>query len=151
MAQSKAAAGDSVRVHYEGFLEDGTLFGSSRETGPVEFIVGESTLIPAFENAVIGMEEGERRSVSMEAKEAFGERKEELIHTMSKDQLPSHIEPQVGKAVEFRSDQGPNVRALITDVTEDSLTIDANHPLAGKKVNFDIELVEIEKQLKSET
>jgi peptidylprolyl isomerase len=145
MTEVKATPGDIVKVHYEGFLEDGTLFGSSRETGPVEFTLGESTLIPAFENAVVGMEEGERRSVSMEAKEAFGERKEELIHTIGKDQLPSHIDPQIGKAIEIRSDQGDNVRVLITDVSEDSLTIDANHPLAGEKINFDIELVEIEK------
>jgi len=145
MTQPTAAPGDNVKVNYEGFLEDGTLFGSSRETGPVEFTVGEGRLIPAFESAVVGMEEGETKSVSMEAAEAFGERKEELIHTINKDQLPSNIDPQIGKAIEIHTGQGDNVRVLITDVSEDSLTIDANHPLAGKKINFDIELVEIEK------
>lgn len=145
MTQPTAAPGDNVKVHYEGFLEDGTLFGSSRETEPVEFTVGEGTLIPAFENAVVGMEEGEKKSVSMEAAEAFGERKEELVHTIGKDQLPSDIDPQIGKAIEIRTGQGDNVRVLITDVSENSLTIDANHPLAGKKISFDIELVEIEK------
>lgn len=145
MAQPKAAAGDTVKVHYEGFLEDRNLFGSSRDSEPVEFTIGESTLIPAFENAVVGMEEGETKSVSMEAKEAFGERKEELVRTVEKYQLPSHIDPQIGKVLEIRSEQGEGVRAVITDIAGDRLTIDANHPLAGKEVTFEIELVEIEK------
>ena len=145
MAQPHAIAGSTVKVHYNGFLEDGTLFGSSREIGPVEFTIGESTLIPAFENAVVGMEEGETISVSMEAGEAFGERREELVHTIEKEQLPSHIDPQIGKVLKIRNEHGENVQALITDVREDRLTIDANHPLAGQKVTFEIELLEIEK------
>ena len=145
MTQPKAALGDTVRVHYEGFLEDGNLFGSSRQTGPVEFTIGKSTLIPAFENAVVGMEEGDTRTVSVAPKDAFGERRQELVRTIGKNQLPSHIDPQIGKVLEIHVDEGENVRAQITDVTEDRLTIDANHPLAGKKVTFEIELVEIEK------
>jgi peptidylprolyl isomerase len=145
MTQPKAALGDTVRVHYEGFLEDGNLFGSSREGGPLEFTIGERTLIPAFENAVVGMEEGDTKTVSVAPEDAFGERREELVRTIDKAQLPSHIDPQIGKVLEIRAEQGENVRAQITDVTEDRLTIDANHPLAGKKVAFEIELVEIEK------
>ena len=146
MAESQAMAGSTVRVHYNGYLEDGTPIGSSRETGPVEFIIGESTLIPAFENAVVGMEEGDTKTVSLEPQDAFGERREELVRTIGKDQLPSHIDPQVGKFLEIHAEEGENVRAQITDVTEDWLTIDANHPLAGRKVTFEIELVEIEEK-----
>ena len=145
MTQLKAAQGDTVRVHYEGFLEDGNLFGSSRKSGPLEFTIGEKTLIPAFENAVVGMEEGDTKTVSVPPEDAFGERREELVRTIDKDQLPSHIDPQIGKVLEIHAEEGENVRAQITDVTEDRLTIDANHPLAGKKVTFEIELVEIEK------
>lgn len=145
MTSSQAIAGSTVRVHYNGYLEDGTPIGSSRETGPVEFTIGESTLIPAFENAVVGMEEGDTKTVSLEAQDAFGERREELVRTIDKEQLPSHIDPQVGKFLEIHAEEGENVRAQITDVSEDKLTIDANHPLAGRKVTFEIELVEIEK------
>ena len=143
MTSSQAATGSIVRVHYHGYLEDGTPIGSSRETGPVEFTIGESTLIPAFENAVVGMEEGDTKTVSLEAQDAFGERREELVRTIDKEQLPSHIDPQVGKFLEIHAEEGENVRAQITDVSEDKLTIDANHPLAGRKVTFEIELVEI--------
>ena len=145
MAESQAAAGSIVRVHYNGYLEDGTPIGSSRETGPVEFTIGESTLIPAFEDAVVGMEEGDTKTVSLEPEDAFGERREDLVRTIGKDQLPSHIDPQVGKFLEIHVEEGENVRAQITDVAEDMLTIDANHPLAGRKVTFEIELVEIGK------
>jgi len=145
MTQPKATVGDTVRVHYEGFLEDGNLFGSSRNSEPLEFTIGERTLIPAFETAVVGMEEGDTKSVSVAPEDAFGERREELVRTIDKEQLPSHIDPQIGKVLEIRAEEGENVRAQITDVTEDRLTIDANHPLAGKRVTFEIELVEIEK------
>lgn len=145
MTGSQAVAGNTVVVHYNGYLEDGTPIGSSRETGPVEFTIGERTLIPAFENAVMGMEEGDTKTVSLEVEDAFGERREELVRTIGKDQLPSHIDPQVGKFLEIRADEGENVRAQITDVTEDRVTIDANHPLAGKKITFEIELLEIGK------
>jgi FKBP-type peptidyl-prolyl cis-trans isomerase 2 len=146
MASSQAVAGSMVRVHYNGYLEDGTPIGSSRETGPVEFTIGESTLIPAFENAVVGMGEGDTKTVSLAPEDAFGERREELVRTIGKDQLPSHIDPQVGKFLEIHADEGENVRAQITDVTEDRLTIDANHPLAGRKITFEIELVKIEEK-----
>ena len=145
MTQPKATVGDTVRVHYEGFLEDGNLFGSSRNSEPLEFTIGERTLIPAFETAVVGMEEGDTKSVSVAPEDAFGERREELVRTIDKEQLPSHIDPQIGKVLEIRAEEGENVRAQITDVTEDRLTIDANHPLAGRRVTFEIELVEIEK------
>jgi len=146
MPQANAAQGHTVKVHYEGFMEDGTLFASSRPDEPVEFTIGERTLIPAFESAVVGMSEGEKKTVSVPPQEAFGERREELVRTVNKDELPSHIDPEVGKVLVIRADQGEDVRAVITDVAADSLTIDANHPLAGKEVTFEIELLEIEKQ-----
>ena len=106
MTQPKATVGDTVRVHYEGFLEDGNLFGSSRNSEPLEFTIGERTLIPAFETAVVGMEEGDTKSVSVAPEDAFGERREELVRTIDKEQLPSHIDPQIGKVLEIRAEEG---------------------------------------------
>jgi peptidylprolyl isomerase len=146
MTQPHATSGHTVRIHYDGFLQDGTLFGSSRPNEPVEFTIGESRLIPAFELAVIGMSEGEKKTVSLPAQEAFGEHREELVRTVDKAELPPHIDPVVGKILVIHADQGEDVRAVITDVTDESLTIDANHPLAGKEVTFEIELLEIETQ-----
>jgi len=145
MTQPHAEPGHTVKVHYDGYLEDGTFFGSSRADNPVEFTIGESTLIPAFERAVVGMSEGEKKTVSVPPQEAFGEHREELVRTVEKTELPSNIEPEVGKVLVIRADQGEDVRAVITNVAEESLTIDANHPLAGKEVTFEIELLEIEK------
>jgi peptidylprolyl isomerase len=146
MTQPHATSGHTVRIHYDGFLQDGTLFGSSRPNEPVEFTIGDSRLIPAFERAVVGMSEGEKKTVSLPAQEAFGEHREELVRTVDKAELPSHIDPEVGKVLVIHADQGEDVQAVITDVSDESLTIDANHPLAGKEVTFEIELLEIETQ-----
>ena len=139
----KVKSGDAVKIHYDGFLDDGTLFGSSRGEKPVEFTIGAGEVIPGFENAVINMEEGDTKTVTISPEDGFGRYKEALIKTISTSKLPSHIEPKVGKVLVLRADAENDVRATIRDVTEKEVTLDANHLLAGKELKVEIELLEI--------
>lgn len=139
----QAKSGDAVKIHYDGFLDDGTLFGSSRGEKPVEFTIGAGEVIPGFENAVINMEEGDTKTVTISPEDGFGRYKEALIKTISTSKLPSHIEPKVGKVLVLRADAENDVRATIRDVTEKEVTLDVNHPLAGKELKVEIELLEI--------
>jgi peptidylprolyl isomerase len=139
----QATSGDAVKIHYDGFLDDGTLFGSSRGEKPVEFTIGAGEVIPGFENAVINMEEGDTKTVTISPEDGFGRYKEALVKTISTSKLPSHIEPKVGKVLVLRADAENDVRATIRDVTEKEVTLDANHPLAGKELKVEIELLEI--------
>lgn len=139
----QAKNGDAVKIHFSGFLDDGTLFGSSRGEKPVEFTIGAGEVIPGFENAVINMEEGDTKTVTISPEDGFGRYKEALVKTISTSKLPSNIEPKVGKVLVLRADAENDVRATIRDVTEKEVTLDANHPLAGKELKVEIELLEI--------
>lgn len=141
MAQAKT--GDTVKIHYNGFLDDGTIFGSSQGEEPVEFTIGEGKLISGFENAVVNMEEGDKKTVKIPPEVGFGKYKEDLVRAVSKSSIPEHIEAKVGKVLVFRVSEGENVRATVKDVTENEVIIDANHPFAGKELQFEIELLEI--------
>ena len=143
MAQAKN--GDKIKVHYTGKFEDGTVFDTSEERGPLEFTIGDGEVIPGFENSIIGMEVDERKTVTIPPEEAYGPRREELIWERKKSEFPEGISPAVGKQVGVRLNQpdAPLINAIITDVSEDTVTLDANHPLAGKTLVFDIELVGI--------
>lgn len=141
MAQAKS--GDRVKVHYSGFLEDGTVFDSSLEGDPFEFTLGEGMVIPGFENAVIGMDVGETKTVNIPFAEAYGPRRDELMATIERAQLPDHISPEVGMSLQVRTPDGSFTNVLITEVTPSTVTLDANHPLAGKDLIFEIKLVEI--------
>jgi len=145
MAQAKA--GDTVRVHYEGQLSDGTIFDSSLEREPIEFILGQDTVIPGFEQAVIGMEVGESKDVSIPPEEGFGEYSEDLVVDIEKTMLPPDINPELGMQLEVSSEEEEEEETprvfTIADIAEDSITLDGNHPLAGAKIAFKIELVEI--------
>ena len=146
MAQAKA--GDTVRVHYEGQLSDGTIFDSSLEREPIEFILGQDTVIPGFEQAVIGMEVGESKDVSIPPEEGFGEYSEDLVVNIEKTILPPDINPELGMQLEVSpeevssEEETPRV-FTIADIAEDSITLDGNHPLAGAEIAFKIELLEI--------
>ena len=139
----QAKSGDAVKIHYDGFLDDGTLFGSSRGEKPVEFTIGAGEVIPGFENAVINMEEGDTKTVTISPEDGFGRYKEALVKTISTSKLPSNIEPKVGKVLVLRADAENDVRATIRDVTEKEVTLDVNHPLAEKELKVEIELLEI--------
>jgi peptidylprolyl isomerase len=140
---SNAKAGDTVKIHYTGKLDDGTQFDSSAGRDPLEFELGGGQVIPGFDNAVDGMSVGESKSVRIEPDQAYGERHEQLVQEVPRSALPDDLEPQVGMGLQSQSPDGQVMMLMVTSVDEDSVTLDANHPLAGQALNFDIELVEI--------
>ena len=140
---SKVKDGDTVKVHYTGTLKDGQVFDTSAEREPLEFTLGQGQLIPGFEKAVVGMEVGDSTSVEIPTDEAYGESREDLVINVPKDQLPDEVEPKVGMQLQVNQENGQPIPVRITEIADDDLTLDANHPLAGKDLKFDIELVEI--------
>ncbi|GAB4387692.1 MAG: peptidylprolyl isomerase [Thermodesulfovibrionales bacterium] len=138
-----AGKGDSVRVHYTGRLADGTVFDSSRDREPLEFAIGERQVIRGFEEAVIGMAEGQSKTIEITAEESYGPRREDLVVTVSRSQMPRDLELNEGVHLQMRQPDGTVFNVLVSDLTEETVTLDANHPLAGKDLTFDIELVKI--------
>lgn len=138
-----AEDGNTVKVHYTGKLDDGTIFDSSRERGPLEFIIGNGGIIKGFENAVIGMTTGETKTVKIPSDEAYGPCREDLVVSIERAQFPPHIEAKEGLILNLRHPEGGTIEALISRVTDEAVTLDANHPLAGKDLTFELELVEI--------
>jgi len=140
---TEAKNGDTVQVHYTGKLNDGTVFASSYDNEPLKFTVGEKKLIPAFEDTVVGMNPGESRTINIPSAEAYGPRSEDLVVLVDRAQFPENIEPQLGMELEIHQGDGMAVPVMVTEISEWNVTLDANHPLAGKDLTFDIELVEI--------
>lgn len=138
-----AKKGDKVKVHYTGKLEDGTVFDSSRERDPLEFELGGGNMIAGFDEAVHGMTVGENKTTNIPSEEGYGAKDENMIFTVPKDQLPPEIKPEEGMQLSMQHPSGQNIPVVVTKVTEEDIEIDANHPLAGKNLIFDIELVEI--------
>jgi len=171
MAQAKN--GDKVRVHYTGTLEDGSIFDSSEKKqdpcgdecedscgdhnndcgdhdcgcggneGPMEFVIGQGNLIAKFEEAVIGLEPGQSVKVTIPSDDAYGQRAEELVAVIERSEIPADINPQPGDQMEVVMEDGTPMPVMVTEVTETTVTLDANHPLAGLDLTFDIRLVEI--------
>lgn len=139
---SQAKEGDSVKVNYTGKLEDGTVFDSSEGKEPLEFTVGSGQIIPGLDKAVDGMEVGESKTVTVDSEEAYGPRRDEMVLEVERERLPEEIEPEVGQQLQVGSSEDQTMIVQITDVTDTAVTLDANHPLAGKDLTFDIELVE---------
>jgi peptidylprolyl isomerase len=139
----KAQSGDTVKVHYTGTLEDGTVFDSSIDHEPLEFTIGDGRLIPGFEDAVVGMSQGESKTVEIPADEAYGPYYEELVLVVDRDQLPPDLQPEVGQQLQSQQEDGKIVIFTVIDISESTVTFDANHPLAGEDLTFDIQLVEI--------
>lgn len=139
----QAEAGDRVQVHYTGRLDDGSVFDSSRESEPLEFEIGTGRVIPGFESAVEGMSVGESIEVELDPDEAYGERRDDLVMPVSRDQLPDELDPEVGDALEVQLGSGERTTATVVDADEASVTLDLNHPLAGRTLNFEVELLEI--------
>ena len=134
--------GNIVRIHYTGRLTDGTVFDSSAEREPLEFTLGQGEVIPGFERAVLGMEHGEQQTVSIPCEEAYGVARQDLIFSVPRDQIPPEIDPAVGQRLQMH--QGGRVGVVVVrEVTEESVTLDANHPLAGQDLIFDLQLVGI--------
>ena len=140
---AQASEGDTVRVHYTGTLEGGDQFDSSKGGEPLEFELGTGSLIAGFETAVLGMAPGESRSVRIEAEDGYGAHREELVLEVERERLPADLEPQVGQPLQMQDQDGQSFVVHVTNVAEDAVTLDGNHPLAGQVLNFEIELVEI--------
>jgi len=141
MAQAKS--GDTVRVHYTGKLDDGTVFGSSVGREPLEFTIGEGQIIPGFEQAVIGMNEGESKTVRVTADQAYGPRREEMMVEIDRSQVPAGLELEIGQMLQMQQPNGRMVRVIVASISETTVLLDANHPLAGKDLTFDIQLIQI--------
>lgn len=134
--------GDTVKVHYTGRLADGTIFDSSRERDPLEFVMGKQQLIAGFEAAVMGRENGDTVTVTVPPAEAYGEADEELVFTVDRANVPEHITPEVGMQLQLSSEEG-EMDVTIDAVNEEEIVLNANHPLAGKTLTFDIEIVDV--------
>lgn len=143
MANQKAELGDNVKVHYVGKLSNGEIFDQSKQEEPLGFEIGKGQLIQGFEQAVIGMEAGETKTEQVPYDFAYGERRDDLVLELEKSKLPEHLNPEEGDQLEIKQDEGNNIPVVVKQITEDSLTIDANHPLAGQDLTFELELVEI--------
>jgi peptidylprolyl isomerase len=141
MAQAKK--GDSVKINFTGKLEDGSVFANTADGEPLEFKLGEGKIIPGIENAVEGMNVGESKSVEVPPEDAYGQRREELIQVVSRDKFPKNVEPRVGQQFEVSQQQGQSMVVRVVDTSEQSVTLDANHPLAGRDLTFDLELLEV--------
>ncbi len=140
---SEVKAGDTVEVHYVGKLEDGTVFDSSPKDQPLRFTIGQGRIIPGFEQAVVGMEAEDTKTVTLKPDEAYGERRDDLVKTFDRSNLPESITPSVGQQLQMKRADGGVINVTVTEFDDDNVTIDANHPLAGKTLVFDIELVNI--------
>ena len=141
----EAQAGDTVLIHYHGTFDDGTVFDSTREKDPFEMVIGKEIGIPGFEKAVLGMSEGEVKSVKVLPEDGFGVRNEELVVEMDKENITQHVkEPEVGMMLRVRDKGGEGANnVVIVDISDDKITLDGNHPLAGKILNFEIQLVKV--------
>lgn len=141
---SQVKANDTVKVHYTGKLADGQVFDSSVERGePIEFTMGQGQLIPGFENGLIDMEVNEKKTINIPKEEAYGEPREELVQEVEKSQLPEEIKPEVGMGLVSKSPDGQEMNLVVKDIKEETIVVDGNHPLAGKDLVFDLEVVEI--------
>jgi peptidylprolyl isomerase len=161
MAQAKS--GDKVKVHYTGTLEDGSVFDSSegfidnpdsscgcndgccdsKSMDPMEFVIGGGTLIPKFEAAVVGLEPGQSVTITIPADDAYGQRAEEMVAVIERSEIPADLNPEPGHQMEVVLEDGSPLPVLVTEVTDTTITLDANHPLAGRDLTFAIRLVEI--------
>lgn len=143
-SMSQVKKDDTVKVHYTGKLEDGQVFDSSVERGePMKFTMGQGQLIPGFENGIVDMKVNEKKTINIPKEEAYGEIREELVQEVPKSQLPEDITPEVGMGLTSQTQNGEEINLVVKDVKEDTILVDGNHPLAGKDLTFELEVVEI--------
>ncbi len=138
-----AREGDTVRVHYTGTLDDGTVFDSSLEREPLEFTLGAGSMIAGFEKAVYGMEAGQSKKITIPASEAYGPHDPAGILEIDRQQIPPDMSLQVGDRLKMRGGNGNTMVVRVTGITDTGITVDANHEMAGKDLTFEIKLVEI--------
>jgi peptidylprolyl isomerase len=142
--QTQAAKiGDTVQVNYTLTLSDGTLYDTTIGGHPLEFVLGSGNYLKDFENAIVGMKVGESKTITILAANAYGERRNDLIFTMDKSQLAAGVDPTVGEQLQITTTDGQTFQAVVTAVNDKTVTLDANHPLAGKDLTFKIDLLKI--------
>lgn len=139
-----AANGDTVRVHYTGKLNDGTVFDSSANGEPIAFAVGSQTVIPGFEQEVVGMEPGESKTFTIPSEQAYGEHDPRLVQEVPRTELPAELEIQLGMRLTATAQDGREIPLVVTEMSDEAVRLDANHPLAGKDLTFEIELVSVD-------
>jgi peptidylprolyl isomerase len=140
---TEAKAGDTVKVHYTGKLDDGRVFDTSSDSEPLEFTLGEGQVIPGFEHAVVGMNTGDSKTAKIPAEEAYGPHRPEMVLAIPRDQFPTNITPEVGQQLQIRQPNGQAFVVKVIDIKDDTIVLDGNHPLAGQDLTFDIKLVEV--------
>ena len=139
----RVRAGDTVKVHYVGKLDDGSIFDASSDRDLLEFTIGDGRIIPGFEQAVIGMDLTESKTIRIPCDEAYGRYLEEMVMVVGKHQLPPDLSPEIGQHLRIPRNDGQEVIVAVTSISDADVTLDANHPLAGKDLTFEIQLVEI--------
>ncbi|MFP4533180.1 MAG: peptidylprolyl isomerase [Desulfobacterales bacterium] len=139
----EAKEGDTVRIHYTGKFDDGTVFDASGENEPLEFLIGDGQVIPGVEEAVIGMNPEENKTTTIPPEKAYGQYHEDMVIEVEKNKFPEHIQPEPGLELELKQEDGNSVFVIVTNVSDEEVTLDANHPLAGKDLTFEIQLMEI--------
>lgn len=139
----EARSGNTVHVHYTGSLADGSVFDSSNGRDPLAFTLGDSQVIPGFESAVTGMQVGEEKTVTIPAAEAYGPHRDELVLVVQRSQLPDGLDPATGQQLQLSQD-GQSFVVTVTDVSDQEVVLDANHPLAGRDLTFELRLVDID-------
>ncbi len=140
---ASAKQGDTVKVHYTGKLHDGTVFDSSVQREPIEFDIGAGQVIPGFEKAVIGMSLGESKTQEIPSNDAYGPYRDEMVAAIDRQQIPSDLPISLGQQLQLQNSTGQVIPVFVTAVEEETVTLDGNHPLAGKDLIFDIQLVEL--------
>jgi len=139
----RAKTKDKVKVHYKGSLRDGTVFDSSVGKDPFVFVIGEGSVIPGFEKSVVGMCAGDTKIITLPPEEGYGLHREELCAVVTRSRIPDTINLRQGMKLEVQSSSGSSAQALVLQVTDSDVTLDLNHPLAGKELVFELELIEI--------
>lgn len=137
--------GDQVKVHYTGKLQSGEIFDSSQGQDPLNLTIGQGKIIPGFEQALIGMKTGEKKTFDLTPDNAFGERKDELVHVINREQVPSDLKLEVGMQLALEGKEQDPIPAQVVDLSESTVTLDTNHPLAGKSLTFEIDIVDVQR------
>lgn len=143
---SQAQSGDTVKVNYVGKMADGTVFDSSEGKKPLTFIIGQQEVISGFDQAVVGMANGDKKTVEVPFSEAYGPHHDKLVEVVQLSMLPDDLELTVGGQLEVTREDGEKMYFFIRELTDETVTLDANHPLAGKDLTFDIEMLDVQKQ-----
>lgn len=140
---TQAKNGNTVKVNYTGRLDSGTVFDSTEDREPLEFVLGETRLIGGFEKAVVGMSPGEKKTVRLAPEEAYGPRRGEMVVKIGREQFSSDVNLQVGQTLQLRASDGRPIDARVAEVNDSDVTVDANHPLSGETLTFEIALLEV--------